>query len=386
MRTSLCVSVAVTVAVALAVSARRARAQDAVTAPRARAGVTRFSDDLGTTVVSPYVSAGARLPGEIETDLGWEADVISSASVDVVSAATHRMTELRNQVAVTAARETIAPDLDVHAGYTFSIEKDAYSHIVQAGAERSFLQDDLVIGVQYGLSYNRLGLPTESSSAWHRLWVNNLDVSLVVVLDPHTELDVLYSGAWNSGFQESPYRRVPVNWRDDLRGAQWVEESVPDTRIRHAVTGRVRHAFGSHVLGYLDYRFYADSWSVIGHTVDARVAVLLGNALTFELRGRGAFEGAASFYERRYETVTELRTRDRRLGTHFSLMGGAAILWPIGPLLGVERLDLRVGVEEVAWHFDEYTAIALTATGDATQRDLGWVHGMVANVGLEGSL
>ena len=352
-------------------------------APRGQAGISLFTDDMGTTIWSPHASAGATLPGEVETDVSWVADVISSASVDVVTAATGRMEELRNQVTLAGAREHVANDLDVHGAYTYSVENDAFSHVAQLGARLGIDDDNFEVGAQYGLSYNRLGVASDATRLWGTLWVNNLDVDLVVLFGAKTQVDLVYSGAWNSGYMANPYRRVPIAFRTDLRGAQWVDESVPDTRLRHAITGRIRHAFSSRLLGFLDYRFYVDSWSVVGHTAQLKLALRLGSELTFQVRARGTLQGAASFYQTAYDVPTVYRTRDRRLSSHLSGMVGGAIIWQLGPTMGLEALNLRLAVDGVAWYYDDFLMPVLLPTSEADQGTLGLVQGLVAQVGIE---
>lgn len=349
---------------------------------RGQSGVTVFSSDQRTTIYSPFGSVGVRLPENIDIDVAWEADVISSASVDVVTAATGRISELRNELSLTVARESILEDLDVRGSYSYSFEKDAFSHTGTLGVRQGFFQDNLELGVQYAFSYNSIGLVTDASDLWNPLVINNLDVDVVVLLDSSTQLDLVYSGAWFEGYQQSPYRRVPINWRTDLRGAQWLDEQVPDTRIRHAFTARVRRAFAPLVLAYLDYRFYVDSWSVIGHTVQLKVAVRLGDALTFQVRARGTYQGAASFYRRSYEVPTTYRTRDRRLSSHLSGLAGGSMIFRLGSFTGLDALNLRLAVDGVVFQYDDFMEPVLTPTGDATQETLGWVFGMVAQASL----
>ena len=179
------------------------------------------------------------------------------------------------------------------------------------------------------------------------------------------------------------YRRVPVAFRTDLRGAQWVDEAVPDTRLRHAITGKLRHAFSSRLLGFLDYRFYVDSWSVVGHMAELRLALRLGSELTLQARARGTVQGAASFYRPTYDVPTVYRTRDRRLSSHLSAMVGGAIIWQLGPATDLEALNLRLSVDGVFWNYDDFLLPSVLPTSEADQRTLGLVQGIVAQLGIE---
>lgn len=348
-----------------------------LSAPHGQAGTSLYADDQDTTIVTPHVSAGATLPRSLAVQVGWKADVITSASVDVVTAATTRMTDLRNEATASVSRENLLPDLDADLTFIYSRENDSESRVGQIGLRSELFDDNMVVGLRYGASYNRLGILGEPFETWEMLWVHDSDLSVSRVLGSRAIAELTLSGMWAQGYQENPYRRVPVTLSPDLRSADWLAEDVPDRRLRGALTGRFRAMFWQRWVAGLSYRLYADDWGIVGHTEDAEVAVELLDGLTLRLRERGILQSGASFYRERYEDAYTRRTRDRRLSPHLSGMAGLGLEWKIGVLA------LRASGDGVAWLFDEFTRPALSATGKSELVTLGWVTALVLQASVE---
>jgi len=358
------------------------RADPPVSSPHGQAGASLYSDDQATTIVTPRAGAGAALPGALDLEAHWSADVITSASVDVVTAATTHMQELRNEVGVTLARENLVRDLDVDGGYSWSTENDADSHTWSAGAKVSLLDQNLDLALRAGTSWNRLGVLDQPIGEWDTLWVHNADLGATVVLDRHTTAELVASGFWAVGQQANPYRRVPVSTGEDLRRAEWLPELVPDSRLRGAVTARLRRALGRRWVASAEARLYGDDWGVLSGTESLEVVVELGAGLSLRARERGTLQSGASFYHQRYDSDATFRTRDRRLSRHESLSGGLAVQWAVGRFATARAVDFMASADALAWSFHDFLGPALSSTGQADMETLGWVTGFVGQVGV----
>lgn len=104
-------------------------------------------------------------------------------------------------------------------------------------------------------------------------------------------------------------------------------EEVPETRRRYALATRLMHYFPRRrtSLG-LDYRFYADDWGVISHTIEPGIRVRL--ASWFQLAGavRLYRQDGARFWRRAYvvDALNELpryRSVDRDLSPYTTVTG-----------------------------------------------------------------
>lgn len=295
-----------------------------------------YSDTDNVLVVSPQVAARRALDDE-----GGEAtaravvDVISAASVDVVTQATPGFTEVRREADLAASYRvgSLLPGLR----YRYSDEPDYRSHGFGGTLARDFADHDTTIAVGYDVSLDTVGRSGTAFSDWSRdLTTHTAEVSWTQNLGPRTIGRLAYSLVVQDGYLEKPYRYVPLFDpgtlaeldadgmtldRDNFSSYRLPErppEEVPDRRVRHAVALRgLRFVPG---LGALqgDYRFYVDSWGMQAHTADATIRIPAGR-FRIDVEDRLHWQGPVDFWRRAYTIegageVPRWRTVDRDLG------------------------------------------------------------------------
>jgi len=371
------------VALGLAVMTAGSAQAQVVGPVRASARVSSYVDGMSTFIWSPGGRVGATVPGDVELEAGWKADVISSASVDVVTAATPSISELRNEEHVHARREKAVASIDLDAGYTHSSENDAYSHIFEAGAARGFDQDNWQVGLRGTVSFNRVGLRGEPTAEWRQLAAYGADATLTRLLGPRMLVELDYSFYYLDGYQASPYRRVPIMAGTDLVGARWVDERVPGLRSRHAFTTRVRRWFGPHLTGAASYRLYLDDWGVVAHTARLEEHVTIGHGLSGRVRQRATLQGGASFYDQLYAEETTYRTRDRRLSPHLDALVGGSLFWQIssGGVLGA--VSAYASGDLILFDYSKFDGPIATYTDEVRMEPIGTVFAGVVQLGVE---
>jgi len=152
------------------------------------------------------------------------------------------------------------------------------------------------------------------------------------------------------GCAANPYRFVAL--RLDETRVVAVPEHNPAAleRLALAVRGSIAVDASTAVRG--GYRLYADTWRVVGHTLDLSVAhLLINDHLSVEAVGRGSAQSAAAFYQDVYAldgpadagvtgvSIPYFRTADRELAGLESLRLGGRVGWTfdnVGPFLTVE--------------------------------------------------
>lgn len=310
-----------------------------------------YTDTDNVVVVSPQAAvkhAFADDGGELGARV--VVDAISAASVDVISAATTRFSEVREEVDVAASRRLGAwlPALR----YRFSTEPDWRSHGGGVAVQRRLGGADTTLSAAYDLTLDTVGRSGTPFDVWSRsLTTHSGELSLTQVLSPTTVVRVVYTLVAQTGYLEKPYRYVPLfdpagidaaradgvtldlDTFDRYRLPERPPEEVPDRRFRHAAAVRglryVRALDGSL---RADYRFYGDSWGVFGHTVELALAVPIGESLLVEVYDRAYLQTAARFWRREYVVAApgELprwRSVDRDLGSYVSDTLGARLEW-----------------------------------------------------------
>lgn len=274
-------------------------------------------------------------------------DVVSAASVDVVSHATMRFDEVRLEGDLAAAYPI--GDALPSLSYRISREPDYRSQGVGAGVELRVGSPDTVLGVHYTGTFDHVGrTDTPPGQFSEPLTTHSTDLGVTQNLSTQTLLRLVYTFTYQHGYMEKPYRFVPLFTRGDLsqaaadgvrlglatfdryRQSTRPAEEVPDDRARHALAARLL-TYIAPIDGSLrvDYRFYIDDWLVIGNTLEASLYHPLGDHLRFAPFMRAYQQTAASFWERTYLVdageIPRYRTLDRKLSPYWAATLGARV-------------------------------------------------------------
>ncbi len=339
----------------------------------ASSGLAVYADSDATTVITPHVEAAWADRGA-SLHAGWLADVISSASVDVVTAATSRIRDMRQEVSVGGGYESGKKGFD--AGYSFSWENDTISHTASVGGSATW-NNNLETRLHYTFNWTSLGRATEPREEWRSMMVHGIEAAILHPLGPRASAEVVLSGYYSTGYQANPYRKVPVSASGLLSGALWFDEVVPDTRLRLAATGRLRGALSRRVVGSAEYRLYHDTWGLTAHTAELRLVTDVWRHLTFEVRERFHIQGASDLYRTLYTQPHEYMTRDRRQSAFLANAAGLAAAYDWQTKRA--HLSMRLSCDGVTSDFEHFLA---PAAGGGLQ-PLGWVVAVVSQLALE---
>ncbi len=297
------------ITVVLIAAAAPARADDQFVAK-----TQLYVDNDHTTVVSPLlrISKDAWTGGTLGAS--FVADIVSSASVDVVTNATKRMTDFRREG--TASLSQKISDTTLSASYIYSQENDYQSHNAHVGLAQDLLQKNTNLSIGYTLSVNTVGRSGDPNFA-RSLMVHDVEAAWTQNLGPKTIAQLSGSFQYDSGYQASPYRFVRIEGGEDFK----VPETDPNERMRVAAVAAINRHVGKDSALQADYRFYIDDWGIVAHTVQARLLVNFG-AATFRLRGRFYYQGDASFFQPHYLQLQSYVTSDRELSNFWAVLGG----------------------------------------------------------------
>lgn len=289
-----------------------------------------YADQNDTTIVTSAVSASGVVDERVEIGARYLVDIVSSASVDVVTQATDAMSDVRHEVGASLIYRG-DPDQRLGASYARSVEHDYESHNVSAFYARDLRERMLTLSVWLG--HQRSEITVSGAYAFERsLFAYLGSVGLDWVLGHKDRLELVLSGSLYDGFQASPYRYLTI-------GGLAYAENHPETRGRGALTLRHRHAFERNITLRTEARFYRDSYGVTA-----------GNAEVGFVQERGLFDvgaslriygqSAARFFEARYARQQRYLTLDKEL-TRF-MNAFATLMVGVRPRVGEQVESLRV--------------------------------------------
>lgn len=169
------------------------------------------------------------------------------------------------------------------------------------------------------------------------------------IVSPVTLTNLTASVTHQFGFLATSYGFVRVGARETVRsspdglGALDTYETVPDTRTRVSLTGRVKRALDSESTIEASYRFYQDSWGISGHTANLiYTRYLFHRVMSVSPRLRFYGQLPAAFYARRFDQKQQFMTSDPDLGGFYGQMVGLELRFPDVHFLWLADYDLGI--------------------------------------------
>lgn len=304
-----------------------------------------YVDDDHTAISTSTVAVRAKPTPDTILSARYVADAVSSASVDVITAATGRWTELRSEVlgGVAYADGTTTASLD----YTYSHENDWDSHTVAIGGSRDLFTHNLTLGG--GASYvdNHVGRRDDANFS-ARMNVLGGAARAVWVGGRHDIFTASYELSRATGYQVSPYRYAFVADPSNVPIA--FPETAPDTRTRHAVTVRWNHHVLRDAVLRSHARAYGDDWGVRSLTTGTELVVGM-EPWEFAVNARLYAQQHARFYQDVYDRPRMFMVADRELSSFQDVFAGVRAGW-IG-----ETLALDASLTGFAFRFPEFSRL-----------------------------
>jgi hypothetical protein len=227
----------------------------------------------------------------------------------------------------------------------YSDESDYTSYYASMRGQLEMGKKNTTLALTVGRGYDQISNGVAAGGTTplmeKTLHVGLTSLSLTQVLTPEVVGNLTFDLSDMHGYQANLYRRVPV-------GGMLRPENVPDLRLRAALYAGVR-AFlpPSETVVVAGYRFYADDWGVVAHTVELRAIQPIVDGLEVRLRVRAYTQSDADFYQEMYDSTDTgpYVTVDQKLSSFTAQTFGGQVGFELG-LLGVSGswADARVDV------------------------------------------
>jgi hypothetical protein len=353
------------------------------------------------TVYTPGVDVAATPWEWMTVRAGYEADIVSGASVSTKAGSAYQATNPGADVITTASVHDVrhSPtgglalrkgDVTYTAAYTYGIENDYRSHNLFVSAKTDAYGHNTQFEISYARNFDsvcdrvqgandtpprfraledstgcfkKTPLRTERSldidgfqAAWSQAWT------------PVFATQLAYTAQLLDGFQSNPYRSVIV-----AQGLK-AQEHNPDQRARQALALRMNFYIRPIKVAFrLMGRLYRDTWDITSGTGELEVERYLFEG--FRVTGRGRFykQSGALFWSDDYTggdpplgPKGQYFTGDRELSPFWSFALGARVAYAIRPapkfeggrprLLGImESAKVGASFDFLQFHYDEYT-------------------------------
>lgn len=335
---------------------------------RLAARVEGYADTDATQVVRPRVSIDAAVSERTRLAASYTADVVSSASIDVVTRATQGIRDDRHEV-TGAVSQAFGPARRLTVGYAFGTEVDYRSHSGTATYSTALDPRELTtLVVRVGLGHAVVG--TVADPDFRRaLWSTSASGTITRVVNEDLLVRVALELSHLHGFQGSAYRTVRMgDWTamrsdgTDPEAGAWVfqgvtataRENVPGERFRARVGVDLVQSLGAGFALALAAATYADTYRILSGEFGPELRYEPAPAWLFRIGGRAYAQSSAWFWRRRYldPGVTEgFVTDDKELGPMQSYEVHVAGQFPIRNV----RIEARI--EGNFFRYPEFTLL-----------------------------
>ncbi|HEY6125920.1 MAG TPA: DUF3570 domain-containing protein [Steroidobacteraceae bacterium] len=320
--------------------------------PEDRADLLYFRyDGGGVEITGPSVLVRKSIGEHVSVAANYYIDMVSSASIDVETTASPYEDE-RTQGSL--SMDFLHGKSTYSIGYVTSDESDYTAKTMFAAVSHDMFGDLTTISFSYKEGENEVfrnvfidDVKVNDPGFAEEMNSKSFSVSLSQILTKNMILSGQYEVITDEGWLNSPYRQVRffVNGDPNIQDTQ--PEIYPSTRSSNAASIRTKYFLPYRAAVDVMYRFYTDTWGVVGHTGELGYVHPVGSHWIFEARGRYYTQTKADFYEDifPYADYSNFMARDKELATYNAFTAGLTATYEFKierfPWLSKGALSLR---------------------------------------------
>lgn len=315
---------------------------------QSRAGPAGGPGSERLRVEQPQLEVVAKQGDRLTHRVWVPVDIVSAASPDAIDAVS------------TASRDNEAAGVDWTATYAvhrkdtvslrngFHAEEPFRSWNVGIGGSTSIADDNATLSATLDQTFDwfeRYTLAGELDGGEGRS-TTDLDVGFTQLLSTTTIAHVDYDVSFQRGELGNTWSTVPLA-ADTPSGSPspaLLPESLPERRLRHALSGRVAQWLPWNGAVHAAYRLYLDDWGVTAQTLELELHQRLSRFSRLLLRYRAHGQDGVAFFTTRAPAGRSPRTADSDLGPLASRSIGVRGLFEL-PDATLPRVRFDLGVE-----------------------------------------
>lgn len=328
--------------------------------PEDRADVLYFRyDGGGVTINGPSMLVRKSIGEHVSVAANYYIDMVSSASIDVQTSASPYEDERTQSM---LSMDFLHGKSTYSIGYVNSDESDYTAKTLFASVSHDMFGDLTTISFSFKNGQNevfknvKIDDVKQNDPAFNGglgsadMESKSYSVGVSQIVTKNLILSGQYEVITDEGWLNSPYRSVRFFIGTDAQGQQ--PEVYPNTRSSNAASIRGKYFLPWRAAVDGMYRFYTDTWGVVGHTgelgyvhpLDTKFA---GGDWILEGRFRYYTQTAADFYADIFPRAdfSNFMARDKELATYTAMTAGIAATYEFKierfPWLSKGQINLR---------------------------------------------
>ncbi len=267
-------------------------------------------DGGGIAIDGPSLLIRKKVGKSVSLVANYYVDMISSASIDVVTTASP-YTEEREQVSL--GMDYLRGNTTMSVSVTNSEESDFTSNSYSFSVSQDMFGDLTTLTMAYSLGDDEVRRSDDAT------FVRDADrqfysVGLTQIITRDLIMGLNVETITDEGFLNNPYRTVRYLDPTSPVGYSYEPELYPNTRTSTAVGIRARYYLPYRAAIQGEYRFFTDTWGIISHTGAISYTHPWG-PFTFSGKLRLYTQDQADFYQDLFSrsAATNFRARDKEL-------------------------------------------------------------------------
>lgn len=299
----------------------------------------------GVNAWGPALLIRKNLMGKASIFGTYYADIVSNASIDVVTTASPYR-ETRNEFGIGA--DYLVRDSVLTLAASRSTEPDYIANAVNVDVSTDTFSGMTTVGLGYTYGWDDVGKKGEGffDNARHQRY----RIGVSQVLSPRWLANANFEVVSDDGFLGSPYRVALVF------GAA-VPESLPRTRTSRTLQFRVVGEVTPNTSVRAEYRYFWDNWEVSSQNFGVGAVRRFGERWLVDGYARYYMQNGALYFSNNATVETKYITRNRQLSDFTSTTLGAKATYALARVPGRYELLLNGAVEVWNVKYSEFTDI-----------------------------
>jgi hypothetical protein len=289
----------------------------------------------GMDITGYSATARAKITENFAVEANYFVDKVSGASVDVLSQASVIKDERRQK---SGTLEYLHDKTTYTASYTSSVERDYISETKSFGLSQDMFGDLTTVTLGFSDTQNTVGENNGTADKPNVAWLGHAlsraySGGLSQIITKNFIAGVNLQVITDAGFLANPYRSIRYLDPTNPRGYSLASQVYPDTHTSTAVQVQAKYylPYRAAITGL--YRYYNDTWGVIGNTYELDYTHPIANKWIFEGRVRYYKQNAADFYSDLFPFAgsQNFTARDQNLAAQDNTTIGAKVTYAFLP-------------------------------------------------------
>jgi hypothetical protein len=288
----------------------------------------------GMDITGYSATARAKITENFAVEANYFVDKVSGASVDVLSQASVIKDERRQK---SGTLEYLHDKTTYTASYTSSVERDYISETKSFSLSQDMFGDLTTVTLGFSDTQNKVGENNGTADKPNVAWLGHAlsraySGGLSQIITKNFIAGVNLQVITDAGFLANPYRSIRFKDNSAL-GYGLASQVYPDTHTSTAVQVQAKYylPYRAAITGL--YRYYNDTWGVIGNTYELDYTHPIANKWIFEGRVRYYKQNAADFYSDLFPFAgsQNFTARDQNLAAQDNTTIGAKVTYAFLP-------------------------------------------------------